>query len=127
MRWFFTLALWVSLQAYADPQSHYMIHCMGCHLADGSGQPPDVPVFNEQLGEFAITDEGRSYLVRVPGAAQALITDEDLAAVINWMLEKYSKDSLPEDFSPFTGDEVARHRKNILADPARMRAALVDH
>lgn len=113
-----------SLQA--DPKSHYMIHCMGCHLADGSGQPPDVPVLDESLGDLIQSDAGRAFLIRVPGAAQAPISDADLAGVINWMLQKYSAESLPEDFVPFSEREVAQHRGNILADPIRFKATLIE-
>ncbi|MGB0691711.1 MAG: c-type cytochrome [Pseudomonadales bacterium] len=124
MRWLIFLLLLAANQAAADPRSHYMIHCMGCHLADGRGQPPEVPVLNAELARFTSTDAGRAYLVQVPGAAQALINDEELAAVINWMLQVFSGDDLPEDFRPFTGEEVTAYRQQILADPASFRATL---
>jgi len=124
MRWLIILLLFAAIHTAADPRSHYMIHCMGCHLADGSGQPPDVPEFNVQLALFTRSDAGRAYLVQVPGAAQALINDEDLAAVINWMLLAFSSESLPGDFRPFTGAEVSSYRQQVLADPASLRAAL---
>jgi cytochrome c553 len=95
MRWLIFLLLLAVNQAAADPRSHYMIHCMGCHLADGRGQPPEVPVLNAEL-----------------------------AAVINWMLQVFSGDDLPEDFRPFTGEEVTAYRQQILADPASFRATL---
>lgn len=121
------LTVWAIQDAAADPKSHYMIHCMGCHLADGSGKPPDVPAFDGQLGQFVETEAGRAYLVRVPGAAQSLINNEDLAAVINWMLYRYSMKTLPADFQPFTTEEVARHRIDILAKPIVLRKALLAH
>lgn len=102
-----------------------MIHCMGCHLADGSGQPPDVPAFNDQLAGFTTSEAGRAYLVQVPGAAQSLIDDNELAAVINWVLQEYSEAGLTSDYEPFTGAEVARHRLQILSDPVSARAALI--
>lgn len=124
MRRFLILLFLFSADLTADPESHYMIHCMGCHLADGAGLPPEVPAFGNQLGRFAQTDRGRAYLIRVPGAAQSPINDQALADVINWMLYRYSAATLPEDFRPFDEDEVARHRENILKDPQRLRKTL---
>ncbi len=113
----------VALQA--DPRSHYMIHCMGCHLADGSGQPPDVPVFDRNLGLMVQSAAGRAYMVRVPGAAQAPIDDDALASVINWMLIEYSPTTIPENFVPYDAEEVARYRRQILANPIEFKASLI--
>ena len=119
---FLFLLLGVSLQA--EPKSHYMIHCMGCHLSDGSGQPPDVPIFDKNLGLLVQSELGRAYLVRVPGAAQAPINDAELAAVINWMLSEYSAETIPDDFIPYDADEVARYRSTILINPVELKASL---
>ena len=119
---FLFLLLDVSLQA--EPKSHYMIHCMGCHLSDGSGQPPDVPIFDKNLGLLVQSELGRAYLVRVPGAAQAPINDAELAAVINWMLSEYSAETIPDDFIPYDADEVARYRSTILTNPVELKASL---
>lgn len=125
MRLLLLLIAFTAGELAADPKSHYMIHCMGCHLADGSGQPPDVPVLDEQLGSLVASGVGRSYLIRVPGAAQAPLDDVELAGVINWMLDKYSRDTLPADFEPFTKEEVSHHRHHILSDPVRFKAEMI--
>ena len=119
---FLFLLLGISLQA--EPKSHYMIHCMGCHLSDGSGLPPDVPIFDKNLGLLVQSELGRAYLVRVPGAAQAPITDAELAAVINWILSEYSAETIPDDFLPYDADEVARYRRTILTNPVELKASL---
>ena len=124
MRLLLLLFLLCSAELRADPKSHYMIHCMGCHLMDGQGQPPDVPVLDESLGRLIESDAGRAYLVRVPGAAQAPINDAELAGVINWMLNKYSAATLLDSFTPYTESEVRQHRHQILADPLKFKAAL---
>ena len=111
-----------SLTVAADPRSHYLIHCMGCHLVDGSGQPPDVPVFGDTTRLMATTEAGREYLVQVPGAAQAPLDDKALAAVINWLLNEYTSG---EAFAPFTADEVTRHRATTLTDPLKARQAVL--
>ena len=124
MRLLLLFLLFASAELLADPKSHYMIHCMGCHLMHGTGQPPDVPVLDEGLGKLVDSQAGRAYLVRVPGAAQAPIDNAELAEVINWMLNEYSARTLPEDFSPFTEKEVGLHRSQILADPVKFKETL---
>ena len=108
----------------ADPRSHYMIHCMGCHLADGRGTPPDVPVFDASMIELLDSDKGRAYLIQVPGSAQSPINDEDLAAVLNWILTNYAGLSSHPDVTPITTDEVTRYRRDILLTPVEARAEL---
>ncbi len=120
--WIFSGLLLLALSASADPRSHYMIHCMGCHLMDGSGLPPDVPEFNHELAVLAATDAGRAYLVQVPGAAQAPVTDAALADVINWILKQYAPQS---DTAPFTEAEVKRYRGTPLPDPLAAREQLM--
>ena len=122
MRWAFLLFL-LSSGAHADPKSHYLIHCMGCHLQDGGGLPPEVPAFDSTLGVLAATAAGREYLIRVPGASQAPIDDASLAAVLNWIIHEYSPQS---GFVPFEIDEVSKHRDKPLVNPALLRARLVD-
>ncbi|MBO6701651.1 MAG: hypothetical protein JJ921_04880 [Pseudomonadales bacterium] len=117
---FLALTLWQP-SLNADPKSHYMIHCMGCHLVSGEGMPPDVPAFNSDLSFLASTEDGRRYLVQVPGASQSLINDAELANLLNWMLKKYAPN--PETRA-FTGEEIIKYRHDILADPKAERTRL---
>jgi mono/diheme cytochrome c family protein len=110
--------------AIADPEANYLLHCGGCHLPDASGVPPSVPPLAGTLGAIIATPEGRDYVVRVPGASQTPLSDEELAAVMNWVLVTFNKESLPADFKPLSGREVGRSRKQVLADPQKMREAL---
>ena len=122
------LFLVLPLLAIADDskvRNNYLFACRGCHLADGSGVPPNVPSLRNTLGQFTGSDEGRSYLVRVPGVLQSRLKDRQLAEVINWVLTEFNSETLPPDFRPFTQAEVAELRKNILADPASMRERLL--
>ena len=108
------------------PRIAYMLHCGGCHLADGRSNPPEVPDLRNELGKIVSIPGGRDYLVRVPGASQAPVSDEELAHIINWVLKNFNADTLPDNFSPLTGDEVSRSRKNVLINPIEHRAALWD-
>ena len=121
-----TIALLFSAAAAAqEPRINYMIHCMGCHLADGTGAPPDVPSLPQHLGGFLLVDGGREYLIQVPGTAYSPLSDAQTAEVLNWMLETFSRNELPEDFVPYTAAEVARHRGHALTDVHTVRNQLL--
>jgi len=108
--------------AAADPKSHYMIHCMGCHLDDGSGLPPEIPAFDNKLAILAASDKGREYLVKVPGASQSLIDDASLADVLNWILATYTGETVSQ---PFLESEIRRYRHRPLTNPAHLRGELL--
>ena len=113
--------LGVASAAGADSRADYLLHCGGCHLPTGYGDPPNVPSLHGDMGRMVATPEGREYLYRVPGAAQAQVDDERLAGIINWILQEFNADTLPEDFTPVTAAEVSEGRPNILADPLKFR------
>lgn len=106
----------------ASPRINYLLYCTGCHAADGAGSPPNVPTLRDELGRMISVPEMRSYLVRIPGASQAPISDGDLTEVINWILHEFNADTLPQNFEEFTEQEVSKARSNILADPLKYRA-----
>ena len=108
-----------------DPvRANYLFSCRGCHLADGRGVPPEVPTLRDTLGRLISSQEGREYLVRVPGVAQSRLDDAELAAVLNYVLLEFNKATLPEDFRPYTKREVSKVRKQLLADPEAYRRTL---
>ena len=116
--------LTLAAPSIANPRADYLMHCAGCHLVDARGVPPDVPSLSGPLGRIVASAEGRDYIARVPGAAQAPLSDDELAAVLNWLLLEYNRDTLPKNFEPLRGAEVARSRANVLADPQKLRNQL---
>lgn len=106
----------------ASPRVNYLLYCTGCHAADGAGKAPNVPSLRDELGRMIAVPEMRSYLVRIPGASQAPISDAELTDVINWLLHEFNSGTLPTNFEDYTIDEVSNARRNILADPLRYRA-----
>jgi hypothetical protein len=111
--------------AAADPHVDYMLQCQGCHLHDGAGTPGAVPPLAGLVGRFVRIPGGREYLVRVPGSSQSSLDDARLAAVLNWMLVRFDPEALPDDFVPFSAEEVARVRRPPLTDVAGVRARLL--
>jgi len=112
-----------SSTAFANPEYDYLLHCSGCHLENGAGSPPAVPDLRLSMSWLAGTEEGRSYLVRVPGASQAPISDAQLSAVINWMLRTYVAQE--HAVKPYTAAEVSRYRKIPLYNPVDLREQLM--
>jgi hypothetical protein len=113
----------LSVNVFAvSPRINYLLYCTGCHAANGAGKPPNVPSLRDELGRMISVPEMRSYLVRIPGASQAPISDADLTDVINWLLREFNSNTLPANFEEYTVGEVSDARRNILADPLRYRA-----
>ncbi len=104
----------------------YAIHCQGCHGATGAGLPPAIPDFTDSLKYFLSSPEGKAYLVSVPGASMAPITDAELAGVMNWIIKRFVDETLPANFVYFTEHWVAEHRKPAQQDPASRREQLLE-
>lgn len=121
MLWACTLA--AAVQAY-EPAVNYMLQCMGCHTADGSGEPGRVPSIRDTLLPFAHLPAGRRYIVQVPGAAQSTLSDAELAELLNWMIVELGH-AKPQGFAPFTAAEIAQYRRTPLTDVRSERERLL--
>ena len=77
------------------------------------------------MGKIVAVPGGRDYIARVPGASQAPVTDDELADILNWVLRQFNATTIPADFSPLTGEEVGKSRRNILKDPLTHRRLTV--
>jgi cytochrome c2/mono/diheme cytochrome c family protein len=109
---------------------NYTVNCSGCHMADGSGFPGRVPSFRGNLARYLTVPEGRAYVVRVPGSANSLLSNRNLAEVLNWAVHAYDPEHLPANFVPYEEQEVARLRREPLSAGSAVRArvlALLDH
>lgn len=98
----------------------YLLHCAGCHRFDGSGSAA-VPEL-DQVAHYAASSGGREYLVRVPGIANAPVSDERLAALLDYVVATFGDGRRTPRFS---GEEVAAYRRRPLRDPPAARAELV--
>ena len=108
-----------------DAAMNYRLHCEGCHQADGSGQPGFIPGFRGNVARFLATSEGRTYLARVPGTAQSLLSDGERAEVLNWIIATFDPQHVPVQFTPYTEAELAPWRYDALSQPGAVRARLV--
>ena len=112
-----------------DRRAHvnYMLHCQGCHLPATEGMEGKVPPMKEFVGWFLHSQEGREFLIRVPGVSQSALDDAELAELINWILLTHSRGQLPEDFRPFSADEVGQLCGNPEPEPQVTRQRILEH
>lgn len=105
---------------------NYLLHCSGCHLPDGSGSVVnDVPTLHGVPGQFLHSPSGRAFLAQVPGVAYSALNHRDAAEVLNWMIERYSREAAPADFVPYTAEEVRRYRATSPADIMGLRSEVL--
>jgi len=105
----------------ARAQSNWILKCQGCHRADATGTQQTTPAMAGIIGNFLKTPEGRDYLARVPGVASAALPDAELAELLNWTLLRFDPAHVPDDFKPYTTNEVGKLRSR----PLRTEAAAV--
>jgi hypothetical protein len=123
---FFLLASLCSVTAQArDAAINYQMECQGCHSADGRGQSDVIPALNHYMAKFLTVPGGREFLVQVPGAAQAPLSNAETAEVLNYMLIKFGPADIAQKYPPYTTEEVARLRKTPSTEIKQKRAALV--
>ena len=108
-----------------QPLVNYQLQCMGCHLADGSGQPERVPSIRRSLVLFSAFPQGRDFVIRVPGVAQSPLSDEDTAVLLNWMARNLSDLKLPAGFADYSAAEIKSLRSHPLVRVKTLRARLM--
>ena len=115
----------VQAEGLSSPHINYILHCQGCHLPDGAGTAKKVPPLKNEVGRFLHVPGGREFLIQVPGTSQSPLSDAEVAAVLNWILENFSSEQLPADFVPYATEEISRYRLPPLADVSTVRANLM--
>ncbi|MBS0393226.1 MAG: cytochrome c [Proteobacteria bacterium] len=106
---------------------NYQLQCMGCHHADGAGDEGRVPSLRQTLVRFSTFEEGRDFVLRVPGVAQSTLSDEQLAALLNWMLRNLSDVPRPAGLRDYTAEEIGRTHRQPLPAVRETRARLLAH
>jgi len=120
------IALALTAPAFAESAAQlYTLNCWGCHLPHAEGIPGTVPRLAHSMGHFLNLPEGRAYLVQVPGVANSPLNDQQIADVLNWMLETFSKSELPKDFKPYTLDDIRTYRPHPILNVKDARRDLV--
>lgn len=129
----------IEKSSYADGYDHnsfvskrakqnWQLNCQGCHMPSGRGRPDaGMPDLNGIVAKFLTVDGGREYLMQVPGIVNAMSPDQELAELIDWTLITFDPDNIPFNHKQFSGEEIAKFRKQPLATKAHIkREALIN-
>ena len=95
-------------------QGDYLLNCGGCHGFRGVSNPKLVPSLKDLVGYYLRTSEGRAYLPRLPNVAFSTLSDQKLAAVLNYMVFEIGGNSAPVGAKPYGAGEVGKWRKQPL-------------
>jgi cytochrome c553 len=95
--------------AQSPAEVDYALQCRGCHGADGAGVAGQVPSL-AGVAALLATPGGRARLLSVAGVRQASLSDERLAALLEWVAVRFAEPGPPPRFAPLTGAEVATLR-----------------
>lgn len=107
---------------------NYQLQCAGCHLGNGMGSAAnDTPRMTGFVGNFLKVPGGREFLVRVPGMSQSALNNAQLADLLNWLMRKdgLAGKSTPEDYQPYSAEEVAALRAQTMLNLPGTRAELI--
>jgi len=120
------LALHHAALAEVSSRDKYTLFCAGCHGYQGEGAAGGwgarrIASFVDQVGAFLRDRDGRRYLVNVGGVSSAGMTDAETAIVLNYVLNAFGGRSTPNDFKPYTTEEISSLRREAVADPPAMR------
>jgi cytochrome c553 len=97
-------------------QRDYLLACGGCHGLLGTTGSKAVPQLKGLVGFYLSTQEGRSYLPRLPNVAFAALSDQQLAAVLNYVVFDFGGASVPKGAQPYAAAEVAQWRARPLTE-----------
>lgn len=111
-----------------QPERDYILACGGCHGFKGVSNPTLVPSLSGMVGYFLNLPEGRAYLARLPNVAYSSLTDEQLAAVLNYVITDIGGSSAPAGITPYSPREVGSLRTAALTEVSlrAYRSRLVD-
>lgn len=102
----------------ARAEFNWTMHCRGCHQLDGTGNKGGTPSMVGIVSRFLHKKEGREYLSRVPGVAFVALPDNEVAELLNWMVQTFDKGNLPKGFVPYSEKEVTGLKRNPLISEA---------
>jgi mono/diheme cytochrome c family protein len=103
-----------SLKPLNGVQGDYLLNCGGCHGFRGVSNAKLVPSLKDLVGYYLRTPEGRAYLPRLPNVAFSTLSDQKLAAVLNYVVFDIGGNSAPVGAKPYDAVEVGRWRKQPL-------------
>jgi hypothetical protein len=98
----------------ATARTNYMERCGGCHGLEGHSASKLVPQLKDRAGYFLCTQEGRNYVARLPNIVFSNLGNEDLAALLNFVMFEIGGGSAPVNAVGFSAAEMGRSRQDPL-------------
>jgi len=69
----------------------YTLHCSGCHGTDGQGSRAGGIPSLSLVKTFTGDNEGRKYLLQVPGVSYSGLSNRDIALVMNYVIDRWGR------------------------------------
>ena len=122
--------------AGADGHGVFISNCAVCHQPDGKGAPSVYPPLAGSVGRYMTLKQGRTYVIDVVSFGMGgkidsggdsfegdmppwpQLSDEEVAAVLTFVMTGLNAKLLPADFKPITADEVKAERAKQLTAAA---------
>jgi mono/diheme cytochrome c family protein len=115
----------VGATASDSPSTLYLLHCSGCHGADGMGERrADVPPLPPYVGNFLRDPLGRLYVANVGGVTSSGLNAVDTAAVLNWVMARFGERTAPAGAVKFNADEIRALRAKRKVDSVSLRRTI---
>lgn len=103
-------------RSFAPPQRDYVLACAGCHGLNGLSNSQLIPRLKDRIGYFVNFPQGRAYLARLPNVAFSTMSDQQLAAVLNYAVSTIGGESTPAGIKPYEAAEVGKWRRQPLTE-----------
>jgi hypothetical protein len=101
------------------------LRCSGCHGIDGSGSKigrgPGLPGINKLL----LHPDGRLFLANVPGIENSGLSNDQIAGLLNWVLDYWADESVTDVGPLLTGAEIGLLKNVPVNDLAALRGRIV--
>ena len=104
---------------------NWMMKCQGCHKANATGKG-GTPNMAGTVAKFLHLKEGRAYLGQVPGVAFVDLPEREVAELLNWMLQTFDEKHVPNNFVPYSTEEIKRLKlKPLISEAPKKRKELL--
>ena len=115
----------VALAGELSPAANYLLRCAGCHGVEGHGATESgIPPFPGLVDPFYRDEQGRTYLLHVPGVVSSSLSAKEIADVLNYIAARWAK--APAGIARFDATEVERRMAEPVADVVTFRRGLVE-
>lgn len=114
------------VKGMSSAKSLYALKCSGCHRMDGMGAPEaGIPPFPGFIAPLARNQDGRVYIAHVPGIMGSRLSNDQLADVLNYVIDEWSEDTSSTPPARFTAEELTELREVRLTNIVEFRRNVV--